>query len=58
MNTHKRFDFNYLKELISAVENMGLNIPFSEDTSVLREPAAVGRKVIPNRIAGFRCSIR
>jgi len=51
VNIHKRFDFNFLEELISSAENMGVHIPFSEDIKVLSEPAVVEEKVIPNRIA-------
>lgn len=51
MNTqHTRFSYHSLDALRLDAERMGLDIPISDDLSVLAEPVRVGEKTIPNRL--------
>ena len=51
MNTqHTRFSYRTLDEFRQEIERMGLDIPVSEDLSVLAEQVRAGRNIIPNRL--------
>jgi 2,4-dienoyl-CoA reductase-like NADH-dependent reductase (Old Yellow Enzyme family) len=48
---HKRFSFHSPAELLDKAGNLGLSIPFTEDISVLLEPATLADRRLPNRLA-------
>lgn len=46
---HKKF--NSLQELVDVANSLALNVPVSEDLSVLAEPVQLGDKTVPNSLA-------
>lgn len=46
----RSFHIRSLDQLRSEIRNLGLNIPVSEDVSVLSEPLVIGDITVPNRI--------
>lgn len=51
MAPHEKFAFRGQAELLAKAEELGLDIPFSDDTSVLLEPATVADRLLANRLA-------
>lgn len=48
----QRFNYKSLEEIESALRGLGLELPFSDEVEVLREPVKLGKKlVIPNSLA-------
>ena len=47
---HERFRFKTLDDLKARIDELGLDLPVSEDLSVLARPVQVGRKVSPNSL--------
>ena len=47
--THERFHIRSLDQLRSAIDDMGLRIPVSEDLSVLGSPLEIAGRTVPNR---------
>ncbi|MBM4147776.1 MAG: FAD-dependent oxidoreductase [Lentisphaerae bacterium] len=46
---HRRFHIRSIEELRSAAATLGLDLPVSDDVSVLAEPVPVGKVKMPNR---------
>jgi 2,4-dienoyl-CoA reductase-like NADH-dependent reductase (Old Yellow Enzyme family) len=51
MAPHERFAFKSRDELLAKAGELGLDIPFSDDISVLLEPATAAGRRLPNRLA-------
>jgi 2,4-dienoyl-CoA reductase (NADPH2) len=51
MAAHEKFSFRGSDELRAKIGTLGLDIPFSEDISVLLEPATVAGRRLTNRLA-------
>ena len=51
MTNSQRFAYRSLKELHRDVARRGLDLPVSEDLSILARPARFGRLTLPNRLA-------
>ena len=51
MSEHERFRFRDVGELASRVAALGVDLPLSEDGSVLRRPVSIGLTVAPNALA-------
>ncbi|MBN2327577.1 MAG: FAD-dependent oxidoreductase [Candidatus Omnitrophica bacterium] len=51
MSEHDRFRFHSLDELKQKIDELGLDIPTSDDFSILAEPVSYGSKMVPNRLA-------
>lgn len=51
MSEHKRFNYENLESLKEEIEKLGVNIPISEDLSVLKRSVQIGDKNIPNSLA-------
>jgi 2,4-dienoyl-CoA reductase (NADPH2) len=51
MAHHERFSFRNAGELLAKAEALGLRIPYSEDVSMLLEPATLADRTVPNRLA-------
>jgi len=51
MAEHERFHYRDLAELTAAIDALGLDLPASDDVSVLLTPASLGRRMLPNRLA-------
>ena len=51
MSEHKKFNYENLETLKEEIAKLGVNIPISEDLSVLKSPVQIGDKNIPNRLA-------
>ena len=47
---HERFHYQTAAELKAALEAFGLNLPFSEDLTVLGEPFTLGETTLKNRL--------
>lgn len=47
---HERFRFRNKEELISKAKQLGYDLPFNDDTSVLLTPHTIGELLAPNRI--------
>jgi len=47
---HERFRYKTKEELIKKAEDMGLNLPFSDDISPLLNPASFAGFSVPNRL--------
>jgi 2,4-dienoyl-CoA reductase-like NADH-dependent reductase (Old Yellow Enzyme family) len=47
----KAFNYTNLDEIIKESEALGLNLSFSEDTSILGEKVKIGDRVIPNSLS-------
>ncbi|MBN1293090.1 MAG: flavin oxidoreductase/NADH oxidase [Candidatus Latescibacteria bacterium] len=48
---HERFHYNSIDELADTIDNMKLNIPLSNNISVLAKPLKINRKKVPNSMA-------
>ena len=51
MVEHKRFEYTCIDQLKNDIENMGLDLPISEDIGLLTKGVQIGDKVIPNALA-------
>jgi len=51
MAPHERFAFKSSGELLAKADELGVDIPFSDDISGLLEPATVAGRRVPNRLA-------
>ena len=51
MHTHEKFRFQSLEDLKQAIHLMNLDIPLSENISILKQGYKIGNKEIPNRMA-------
>ena len=51
MARHERFRFRSAGELLAKAGELGLDIPFDEDVSILLEPATLAGRTVPNRLA-------
>src|SRR5512140_3635381 len=47
---HERFRFKNKEELISKAKQLGYDLPFYDDTSVLLTPHTIGEIMAPNRM--------
>lgn len=50
MAEYDRFRFRSLQEIKQKLDELGLNIPASDDFSILATPVAFGKKMVPNRL--------
>ncbi|MBD3265477.1 FAD-dependent oxidoreductase [bacterium] len=50
MSEHQKFTFRTLDELKKKVEGLGLELPFSDDLSILGTSVKYGKKEVPNRL--------
>lgn len=50
MSEHERFSYHSIDELKEKVKALGLDIPFSDDFSILASPIQFGTGVVPNRL--------
>ena len=50
MTQHGKFSFKTLDELKSKVDELHLDIPFSDDVSILAAPVSFGGLTVPNRL--------
>lgn len=50
MFQHERFDFADSAALRGKIDELGLDIPFSDDVSILLEPVRVAGRRVPNRL--------
>jgi len=51
MSEHELFTFRTLESLKEKVDELGVQIPFSDDLSILGTPVHYGKKSVPNRLA-------
>ena len=51
MTEHEKFHYRCLEELTAAIADLGLELPASDDVSILSTPARLGRLELPNRLA-------
>ncbi|MFZ5515637.1 MAG: FAD-dependent oxidoreductase [Candidatus Zhuqueibacterota bacterium] len=51
MSAHARFKFKDKYELLKKADELGIDLPFSDDISILFEKVKVGEKTLPNRFA-------
>ena len=51
MHTHEKFRFQSLEDLKQAISELNLDIPLSENISILKQGYKIGNKEIPNRMA-------
>lgn len=49
MGRHERFHYKTLDELVETFERLGINLPVSDDFTVLAEKVQIGSKTAPNR---------
>ena len=50
MHPYKRFKFSSLSDLQATLDNLGIYLPLSDDTEVLKQPLQISSKRIPNRM--------
>lgn len=50
MAEHARFTYNCLEDLQQHCQTIGVDIPFSDNLSLLAEPVALGNFLLPNRL--------
>lgn len=50
MIVHQPFHYHSLEELRQDIDRLGVDVPVSEDVSVLAQPVDCGRFVLPNRL--------
>ena len=50
-SAHERFRFKTLDQLRAKTDELGLDIPFTEDVEILRTPVRYGKGTAPNRLA-------
>ncbi|UCG09175.1 MAG: hypothetical protein JSV83_11185, partial [Desulfobacterales bacterium] len=50
MHPHRRFKFSSIDDLQTALDNMGICLPLSDDIDVLKQPLQIYTKRIPNRM--------
>jgi 2,4-dienoyl-CoA reductase-like NADH-dependent reductase (Old Yellow Enzyme family) len=50
MHPHRKFKFSSIDDLQSALDNMGIYLPLSDDTGVLKQPLQISSKRVPNRM--------
>ena len=48
---HNKFNYQSLQALQDDMHNMGVTLPCSVDTDVLKQPLKLGDKIVPNRLA-------
>ncbi len=51
MTPFERFHYKSADELLARARELGIELPFSEDLSVLAEPVRIGPRTAPNRLA-------
>ena len=51
MARHERFRFRSAGELLAKAGELGLDLPFDEDATILLEPASLAGRPVPNRLA-------
>lgn len=51
MSRHEVFQFKSLEELQAKIHELGVDVPLSEDRSIMAEPVQIGPFVAPNRYA-------
>ena len=51
MYQHQRFNYKEAAALQADIASMKLNIPFTEETELLRQPVFINGKKVPNRLA-------
>ncbi len=49
MTAHGKFNFKTKNDLLKKAEQLGIQLPFSEDISVLFDKVEIGKKMLPNR---------
>jgi len=47
---HKKFNYKSLQDLQADIDSLGLDLSYSEDTSILTKPVQLGSHVIPNAL--------
>src|SRR5512133_3013896 len=47
---HERFSFRSKEELLGKAKDLGYELPYSDDVSVLFTPLEVGKFTVPNRL--------
>lgn len=47
---HEKFHYKTLEELQSRLSELGIELPFAKDTSILASPLGVGNVTLPNRM--------
>jgi 2,4-dienoyl-CoA reductase-like NADH-dependent reductase (Old Yellow Enzyme family) len=50
VTTHERFHIDTLEQFKSTMEKNGVDLPLSEDLSILSKPLHIGSKTVPNRL--------
>ena len=51
MARHEKFHYRNLSELTAGIKALGLELPASDDLSILGKSARLGRLTLPNRLA-------
>ncbi len=51
MAEHDRFRFKTLDELLKKIDDLGLDLPWTDDLEILGTPVSYGNKQVPNRLA-------
>lgn len=47
---HEKFHYKSMEEVLEKAAELGVSLPFAEDTSILKTPLTVGSIVFPNRL--------
>lgn len=47
---HEKFHYKSMEEVLAKAAELGVSLPFAEDTSILKTPLTVGSIVFPNRL--------
>ena len=47
---HEKFTYRDLDQLKEKAEQLGVHLPFAEDTSILRKSLSFGMVTVPNRM--------
>lgn len=50
ISEHARFAYRSLDELRTDIDRLGLELPLSADTEILKSPLPLGRRTLPNRL--------
>ena len=50
MAEHDRFRFHSVEEIQQKLDELGLELPVSDDFSILATPVKYGKKEVPNRL--------
>lgn len=51
MANFEKFNFKTVEQLSAKIDELGVNIPLTDDLSILKTPLKIGTKVAPNRLA-------